>query len=430
MHTTQSNAQLYFFFSADTDRRPPPLNFSASPSPLPRLPPLPPLLPLGSMGPEGKGRLLLLLACAAAGGGCRAFQLPPPATAGGAVAGRGRIGIRLRRTSRGRLDGSGLGVASPSQAAAGGGRRRPDADTDADTDTDVEERVAALERENERLRGMVGALEDANAQLITAAVADPGQIVIERFEGGGEGMGRDGGGWWGAGGDGAISSAALPPTDGNWYDGLGFDDEPDDVCDVYEDGTCPVEPEVTFGAALRDRSLWLVGLLAVQSLSGVILAGNEDLIAAHPVIVYFLTMLVGAGGNAGNQASVRVIRGLALGTLNERTQRRFLNRELKMALCLCGILSCAGFVRAAVFRTPFPETIAITASLALIVLISVTLGAVLPLLMKRLGVDPAHASTTIQVIMDILGVVLTVVVSTAILDSPGGHWLVSRLLSG
>ena len=74
--------------------------------------------------------------------------------------------------------------------------------------------------------------------------------------------------------------------------------------------------------------------------------------------------------------------------------------------------------------------IAITASLALIVLISVTLGAVLPLLMKRLGVDPAHASTTIQVIMDILGVVLTVVVSTAILDSPGGHWLVSRLLSG
>lgn len=68
---------------------------------------------------------------------------------------------------------------------------------------------------------------------------------------------------------------------------------------------CPVEPTVSFGEALRDRAYWLVGLLVMQSFSGIILSRNEALLADHPVIIYFLTMLVGAGGNAGNQASVR-----------------------------------------------------------------------------------------------------------------------------
>merc|ERR1719273_2627986 len=98
---------------------------------------------------------------------------------------------------------------------------------------------------------------------------------------------------------------------------------------------CPVEPDVTFKDALRDRAYWLVGLLVLQSCSGLILSRNEMLLQKHPVIIYFLTMLVGAGGNAGNQASVRVIRGLALGRLDEPSQKnRFLDREFKMALSL------------------------------------------------------------------------------------------------
>lgn len=138
-------------------------------------------------------------------------------------------------------------------------------------------------------------------------------------------------------------------------------------------------------------------------------------------------MLVGAGGNAGNQASVRVIRGLALGTLNESTQSQFLQREFKMAAALSGLLAVAGFIRAAVFATPFAETVAVTAALWMIVLTSVCLGAVLPLGLRRIGVDPAHSSTSIQVIMDILGVVLAVVVSSAVLDSPLGVLLIRKL---
>jgi Mg/Co/Ni transporter MgtE len=122
-----------------------------------------------------------------------------------------------------------------------------------------------------------------------------------------------------------------------------------------------------------------------------------------------------------------VIRGLALGTLNENSQKQFLSRELRMAVSLSSILSLAGFVRASLFRTPFAESIAVTAALALIVFSSVCLGALLPLFLKKIDVDPAHSSTTIQVIMDILGVILTVVVSNVMLDSRLGQFIISRL---
>lgn len=211
----------------------------------------------------------------------------------------------------------------------------------------------------------------------------------------------------------------------------------DEICEYDEDqnkwipgngiGECPVEPNVSFIDALKSRAYWLVGLLAVQSCSGFILSRNELLLQNHPVIVYFLTMLVGAGGNAGNQASVRVIRGIALGTLNAQTQAQFLAREFRMAFGLSAILSVAGFLRAVLFQTPFPETLAVTVALSIIVFSSICLGAVLPLVLKRIGVDPAHSSTTIQVVMDILGVVLTVFVSMLVLDSLWGKMLIKTL---
>ena len=94
---------------------------------------------------------------------------------------------------------------------------------------------------------------------------------------------------------------------------------------------------------------------------------------------------------------------IALGTLNAQTQAQFLAREFRMAFGLSAILSVAGFLRAVLFQTPFPETLAVTVALSIIVFSSICLGAVLPLVLKRIGVDPAHSSTTIQVVMDILG---------------------------
>ena len=141
-------------------------------------------------------------------------------------------------------------------------------------------------------------------------------------------------------------------------------------------------------------------------------------------------MLVGAGGNAGNQAAVRVIRGIAIGTLsphNHQAQYQFLFRELKMAMGLSIIVAIVGFMRTILFHsiTPLSEAIAITVALYMIVFTSVCFGAMLPFVLQRLRIDPAHSSTSIQVIMDILGVYLTVAVTSLLLDSPYGKMIVS-----
>jgi hypothetical protein len=73
---------------------------------------------------------------------------------------------------------------------------------------------------------------------------------------------------------------------------------------MTEDDDDVVLPD-SFWAMVQDRAGWLVGLLILQSMSSFILARNERLLQEHVIIVRFLTMLVGAGGNAGNQASGR-----------------------------------------------------------------------------------------------------------------------------
>ena len=94
--------------------------------------------------------------------------------------------------------------------------------------------------------------------------------------------------------------------------------------------------------SLQSRATWLIGLLIAQSCSSFILADNEDLLATHPTILLFLTMLVGAGGNAGNQASVRLIRGLATGEVNGSREQtmEILTNEARVALALGTIREC------------------------------------------------------------------------------------------
>ena len=183
------------------------------------------------------------------------------------------------------------------------------------------------------------------------------------------------------------------------------------------EGLCEVLDTGDWASSLQSRATWLLGLLVAQSCSSFILADNEQLLTSHPTVIFFMTMLVGAGGNAGNQASVRLIRGLATGEVNpdsgEQTRRILLN-EARVGAALGLILVFAGFIRVAAFRASLVDAAAVSASLFLIVSISVVLGTLLPLLLNRLRLDAAHASTSIQVIMDVLGVLITCTVAPVV----------------
>jgi len=168
-----------------------------------------------------------------------------------------------------------------------------------------------------------------------------------------------------------------------------------------------VEESSSFYRNLYDRSRWLIGLLLFQSLSSFILHYNEKILQSHPSLIYFLTMLVGAGGNAGNQATVRGIRAIAIGKLSLETAHSFVYSELIMAFAISGLLGIFGFFRVILSAgCTMSETATITTALVLIVYSSIAVGAVLPILFYKFGIDPAHSSTTIQVLMDIAGVLI------------------------
>jgi Mg/Co/Ni transporter MgtE len=163
-----------------------------------------------------------------------------------------------------------------------------------------------------------------------------------------------------------------------------------------------------FAVRLRKRAGVLVALLIFQSCSSFILASFEALLKRHSVVVFFLTMLVGAGGNAGNQAAVLVIRGLATGEITARSYARYVLGECQMSLAIAVPMVVAGYCRVkSVGGHSERDALAISASLLSIVVSSVVIGSLLPLALHRLRVDPAHAGATIQVIMDLAGVIIT-----------------------
>jgi len=175
------------------------------------------------------------------------------------------------------------------------------------------------------------------------------------------------------------------------------------------------------------RAGWLVLLLAFQSCSSFVLERFEVLITTHPVIIYFLTMLVGAGNNVGCQSVVLVIRRLAVAGLgrsgsmgNAETEgpSRALCNEFSVGCRLALVLLAASAAMCEAFQVRGLECLAICVSMMAISVSSAVLGVGLPLVFQRLGVDPAHASAAIGVLMDGIGVTLTCVVSCLILGLP------------
>lgn len=164
-------------------------------------------------------------------------------------------------------------------------------------------------------------------------------------------------------------------------------------------------------------------LLILQSGSSFILQSFAELISRHILITMYLTMLVGAGGNAGNQAAVLVIRRLA--TSRSFSARSLIARETLSAIIIGSSVTLVGFVRVWIEeRGAILPSLTIGLALFCIVTSSILLGTLLPIILQRLfHIDPAHAGPIIQVIMDILGVCITCAIGQALLvnSSYGKH---------
>lgn len=155
------------------------------------------------------------------------------------------------------------------------------------------------------------------------------------------------------------------------------------------------------------RSPWLVGLLLLQSVSSFILSGYKNVVDKYFIISMFLTMLIGTGGNAGNQSSAIIIRGLATGEMSRRNGLKVLLREFGVSLFMASLLTVVSFFRVYFFKQDLLSAFAVSLALFFIVVTSMLLGTILPLLLERFNFDPAHsAAPFLATLMDILGVTI------------------------
>lgn len=167
------------------------------------------------------------------------------------------------------------------------------------------------------------------------------------------------------------------------------------------------------------RGKWLLFLLVLQSCSSFVLSSNEALIQDNVIITLYLTMLVGAGGNAGNQSAIEVITGLATGAIeyNAESFGKTVSKQLRVGALLGFFLGAGSFARVYVTNRDVIGSFAISTACFSIVVCSTIVGGALPYVLIFCGQEPANAGSSVQVCMDVLGVTITCLVCTYIFQN-------------
>lgn len=163
--------------------------------------------------------------------------------------------------------------------------------------------------------------------------------------------------------------------------------------------------ETPFFQLLYERSGILIILLLVGSISSTILDVYQSTLGA--LLFLFVPMITGTGGNTSSQTSALAIQGLAAGDIRNSNMLKFLFREMRIGMGIGFLLSVAAFFRVYLTTGSYFEGFAISLALGLIVMLSVVLGSLVPLILKRLNIDPAYsAGPFLATAMDILGVLI------------------------
>ena len=213
----------------------------------------------------------------------------------------------------------------------------------------------------------------------------------------------------------------------------------DDVIDVMiEEGTedvlrmAAIEPgamdepyaSTPFWSLIRKRAGWLLILFLSEMLTATAMGRFEGEIARAVVLALFVPLIISSGGNSGSQAASLIIRALAVGELKVRDWWQVMRREIMAGLVLGGLLGFVGFLRITLWSLVSPiygphwPLVAATVWISLmgVVLWGTLTGSMLPLILKRLGMDPAVSSAPfVATLVDVTGIVIYFEVAARIL---------------
>ncbi|MFZ5906587.1 MAG: magnesium transporter [Nitrospirota bacterium] len=179
----------------------------------------------------------------------------------------------------------------------------------------------------------------------------------------------------------------------------------DDILDVAEEETtediqktAAVEPlKISYGdvgiwSLYRKRVLWLIGLFGINLLAASVIASYEKTLSSAIALAFFIPILMGTGGNVGTQSASLVIRALATREVYLKQFFRTFNRELATGLLLAVTMALAGGVFG-FMNSGSDIAFTMGISIILIVMVTNTIGVVIPFLLTQLKVDPAVVSS-------------------------------------
>ena len=154
----------------------------------------------------------------------------------------------------------------------------------------------------------------------------------------------------------------------------------------------------------KHRVIWLLILMISATFTGTIIQRFEEVLRSEVALTYFIPMLMDTGGNAGSQSATLIIRGLALEEISLADIFKVLWKELRVSIIVGVILAIINFARIIIMRQA-SATIAATVSVSMLitVILAKVIGGSLPILAKKIGLDPAiMAGPLITTIVDAL----------------------------
>jgi magnesium transporter len=166
---------------------------------------------------------------------------------------------------------------------------------------------------------------------------------------------------------------------------------------------------------IRKRAGWLMLLFVGEMFTASAMAVYEEELSRALVLALFVPLIISSGGNSGSQATTLVIRAMALGELQLQDWWRVVRREIASGLMLGALLAALGFARIGLGEAlvggygPHWPLIALTVAGSLVGVVTwgTVCGSMLPLLIRRLGFDPASASAPfVATLVDVSGLVI------------------------
>lgn len=184
--------------------------------------------------------------------------------------------------------------------------------------------------------------------------------------------------------------------------------------EIYEIGKMEARggKEIRYATAtvkelVRRRVGWLVLLLVFDFLTGTVLKNFEHALGTVVALAFFIPMLLDTGGNAGAQTSITIIRGLATGDVHWKNVWKVVRLEIKTSLFMGLIVGAVAFLRAIMLQRDFLLSLVVGSTMMALVLLSIFTGIALPLVSKRLGLDPAVLAGPITTsVVDVVGLII------------------------